>query len=100
MPQVAAVFSLCVFRLAGVLSAIIFTRPRIRFLNDCRLGCWPDGVIAAIDGEAHRGDEVSGECFDGAGRDVNHMHRKAGGESVRFLARSYGVSPNTISRVR
>ena len=26
--------------------------------------------------------------------------RKAGGESVRFLARSYGVSPNTISRVR
>jgi DNA invertase Pin-like site-specific DNA recombinase len=25
---------------------------------------------------------------------------KAGGESVRFLARSYGVSPNTISRVR
>ena len=26
--------------------------------------------------------------------------RKAGGEFVRFLARSYGVSPNTISRVR
>ena len=26
--------------------------------------------------------------------------RKAGGESVRFLARSYRVSPNTISRVR
>jgi DNA invertase Pin-like site-specific DNA recombinase len=26
--------------------------------------------------------------------------RKANGESVRFLARSYGVSPNTISRVR
>jgi len=26
--------------------------------------------------------------------------RKAGGESVRFLARSYGVSPNTISRVK
>jgi DNA invertase Pin-like site-specific DNA recombinase len=26
--------------------------------------------------------------------------RKAVGESVRFLARSYGVSPNTISRVR
>jgi DNA invertase Pin-like site-specific DNA recombinase len=26
--------------------------------------------------------------------------RKADGESVRFLARSYGVSPNTISRVR
>ena len=26
--------------------------------------------------------------------------RKAGGESVRLLARSYGVSPNTISRVR
>jgi DNA invertase Pin-like site-specific DNA recombinase len=26
--------------------------------------------------------------------------RKAGGESVRYLARSYGVSPNTISRVR
>lgn len=26
--------------------------------------------------------------------------RKAGGESVRRLARSYGVSPNTISRVR
>ena len=26
--------------------------------------------------------------------------RKAGGESVRFLARSYNVSPNTISRVR
>ena len=26
--------------------------------------------------------------------------RKAGRESVRFLARSYGVSPNTISRVR
>src|SRR5580704_12370661 len=26
--------------------------------------------------------------------------RKAGGESVRQLARSYGVSPNTISRVR
>jgi hypothetical protein len=26
--------------------------------------------------------------------------RKAGGESVRFLARSYGCSPNTISRVR
>ena len=26
--------------------------------------------------------------------------RKARGESVRFLARSYGVSPNTISRVR
>ena len=26
--------------------------------------------------------------------------RKAKGESVRFLARSYGVSPNTISRVR
>jgi len=26
--------------------------------------------------------------------------RKASGESVRFLARSYGVSPNTISRVR
>ena len=26
--------------------------------------------------------------------------RKAEGESVRFLARSYGVSPNTISRVR
>jgi DNA invertase Pin-like site-specific DNA recombinase len=26
--------------------------------------------------------------------------RKAAGESVRFLARSYGVSPNTISRVR
>jgi DNA invertase Pin-like site-specific DNA recombinase len=25
--------------------------------------------------------------------------RKANGESVRFLARSYGVSPNTISRV-
>jgi DNA invertase Pin-like site-specific DNA recombinase len=27
-------------------------------------------------------------------------NRKANGESVRFLARSYGVSPNTISRVR
>ena len=26
--------------------------------------------------------------------------RKANGESVRLLARSYGVSPNTISRVR
>jgi DNA invertase Pin-like site-specific DNA recombinase len=26
--------------------------------------------------------------------------RKAAGESVRFLARSYNVSPNTISRVR
>ena len=26
--------------------------------------------------------------------------RKAGGEGVRFLARSYGVSPNTISRIR
>ena len=26
--------------------------------------------------------------------------RKAAGESVRFLARSYGCSPNTISRVR
>ena len=26
--------------------------------------------------------------------------RKANGEFVRFLARSYGVSPNTISRVR
>jgi DNA invertase Pin-like site-specific DNA recombinase len=26
--------------------------------------------------------------------------RKAGGESVRYLAKSYGVSPNTISRVR
>jgi DNA invertase Pin-like site-specific DNA recombinase len=26
--------------------------------------------------------------------------RKAGGESTRFLARSYGVSPNTISRIR
>jgi DNA invertase Pin-like site-specific DNA recombinase len=26
--------------------------------------------------------------------------RKRLGESVRFLARSYGVSPNTISRVR
>ena len=26
--------------------------------------------------------------------------RKLAGESVRFLARSYGVSPNTISRVR
>jgi DNA invertase Pin-like site-specific DNA recombinase len=26
--------------------------------------------------------------------------RKANGESVRFLARSYRVSPNTISRVR
>ena len=26
--------------------------------------------------------------------------RKAGGKSVRFLARSYGVSPNTISRVK
>jgi DNA invertase Pin-like site-specific DNA recombinase len=26
--------------------------------------------------------------------------RKAGGGSVKFLARSYGVSPNTISRVR
>jgi DNA invertase Pin-like site-specific DNA recombinase len=26
--------------------------------------------------------------------------RKSGGESVRHLARSYGVSPNTISRVR
>ena len=26
--------------------------------------------------------------------------RKADGESVRHLARSYGVSPNTISRVR
>ena len=26
--------------------------------------------------------------------------RKASGESVRFLARSYGCSPNTISRVR
>ena len=26
--------------------------------------------------------------------------RKAGGESVRFLARSYNVSPNTISRVQ
>ena len=26
--------------------------------------------------------------------------RKAGGELVKFLARSYGVSPNTISRVR
>jgi DNA invertase Pin-like site-specific DNA recombinase len=26
--------------------------------------------------------------------------RKTAGESVRFLARSYGVSPNTISRVR
>jgi DNA invertase Pin-like site-specific DNA recombinase len=28
------------------------------------------------------------------------LGRKANGESVRFLARSYGVSPNTISRVR
>jgi DNA invertase Pin-like site-specific DNA recombinase len=27
-------------------------------------------------------------------------NRKAAGESVRMLARSYGVSPNTISRVR
>ena len=27
-------------------------------------------------------------------------NRKADGESVRFLARSYNVSPNTISRVR
>jgi hypothetical protein len=27
-------------------------------------------------------------------------NRKEGGESVRFLARSYNVSPNTISRVR
>ena len=27
-------------------------------------------------------------------------NRKAEGESVRFLARSYNVSPNTISRVR
>ena len=26
--------------------------------------------------------------------------RKAAGESVRFLARSYGCSPNTISRVK
>ena len=26
--------------------------------------------------------------------------RKATGKSVRFLARSYGVSPNTISRVK
>ena len=26
--------------------------------------------------------------------------RKANGELVRLLARSYGVSPNTISRVR
>jgi len=26
--------------------------------------------------------------------------RKANGESVRFLARSYRVSPNTISRVK
>jgi DNA invertase Pin-like site-specific DNA recombinase len=28
------------------------------------------------------------------------LERKAGGEGVRFLARSYGVSPNTISRIR
>jgi DNA invertase Pin-like site-specific DNA recombinase len=27
-------------------------------------------------------------------------NRKANGESVRFLARSYRVSPNTISRVK
>lgn len=26
--------------------------------------------------------------------------RKEAGESCRFLARSYGVSPNTISRIR
>jgi DNA invertase Pin-like site-specific DNA recombinase len=32
--------------------------------------------------------------------DAEIRSRKANGESVRFLARSYRVSPNTISRVR
>jgi DNA invertase Pin-like site-specific DNA recombinase len=58
------------------------------------------GLVKEENGQSAGGIRMGRKPVRSAHQKAEIGERKAAGELVRFLARSYGCSPNTISRVK